>query len=159
MLVNRAGLWKGDPVKALTEGLSKKGGRNNTGRITARRRGGGHKRLYRMVDFKRRKFDVPAKVVRLEYDPNRTAFIALIEYEDGEVSYILAPQRPEAGESVVSAAKTDIKPGTALPPPPSPSGTNVTNVEMEPVQRPQHAPPPDARTPQETSHLTPHPAA
>ncbi len=79
VLVDRAGLWKGDPVKALTEGLTKKGGRNNAGRITARRRGGGHKRRDRMVDFKRRKFDVPAKVLRLEYDPNRTAFIALIE--------------------------------------------------------------------------------
>jgi large subunit ribosomal protein L2 len=84
VLVNRAELWKGKPVKKLTEGLTGKGGRNNTGRITARRRGGGHKRRYRLVDFKRRKFDVPAKVVRLEHDPNRTAFIALIEYEDGE---------------------------------------------------------------------------
>ncbi len=132
VLVNRAGLWKGDPVKALTEGLTKKGGRNNTGRITARRRGGGHKRLYRMVDFKRRKFDVPAKVVRLEYDPNRTAFIALIEYEDGEVSYILAPQRLEAGDSVVSGAKADIKPGNALPLASIPIGTIVHNVEMKP---------------------------
>ncbi len=132
VLVNRAGLWKGDPVKALTEGLIKKGGRNNTGRITARRRGGGHKRLYRMVDFKRRKFDVPAKVMRLEYDPNRTAFIALIEYEDGEVSYILAPQRLEAGDSVVSGAKADIKPGNALPLASIPVGTIVHNVEMKP---------------------------
>ncbi len=132
VLINRAGLWKGDPVKALTEGLTKKGGRNNNGRITARRRGGGHKRLYRMVDFKRRKFDVPAKVVRLEYDPNRTAFIALIEYEDGEVSYILAPQRLEAGDSVVSGAKADIKPGNALPLASIPIGTIVHNVEMKP---------------------------
>jgi large subunit ribosomal protein L2 len=132
VLVNRAGLWKGDPVKALTEGLTKKGGRNNTGRITARRRGGGHKRLYRMVDFKRRKFDVPAKVMRLEYDPNRTAFIALIEYEDGEVSYILAPQRLETGDTVVSGAKSDIKPGNALPLASIPVGTIVHNVEMKP---------------------------
>ena len=132
VLINRAGLWKGDPVKALTEGLTKKGGRNNNGRITARRRGGGHKRLYRMVDFKRRKFDVPAKVVRLEYDPNRTAFIALIEYEDGEVSYILAPQRLEAGDSVVSGAAADIKPGNALPLASIPIGTIVHNVEMKP---------------------------
>jgi large subunit ribosomal protein L2 len=132
VLVNRAGLWKGDPVKALTEGLTKKGGRNNTGRITARRRGGGHKRLYRMVDFKRRKFDVPAKVVRLEYDPNRTAFIALIEYQDGEVSYILAPQRLETGDTVVSGAKADIKPGNALPLASIPVGTIVHNVEMKP---------------------------
>ena len=132
VLVNRAGLWKGDPVKALTEGLTKSGGRNNAGRITARRRGGGHKRLYRMVDFKRRKFDAPAKVLRLEYDPNRTAFIALIEYEDGEVSYILAPQRLEAGDTVVSGAKSDIKPGNALPLASIPVGTIVHNVEMKP---------------------------
>ncbi len=132
VLVNRAGLWKGDPVKALTEGLTKSGGRNNAGRITARRRGGGHKRLYRMVDFKRRKFDAPAKVLRLEYDPNRTAFIALIEYEDGEVSYILAPQRLEAGDTVVSGAAADIKPGNALPLASIPVGTIVHNVEMKP---------------------------
>jgi large subunit ribosomal protein L2 len=143
VLVNRAGLWKGGPVKALSEGLTKSGGRNNAGRITARRRGGGHKRLYRMVDFKRRKFDVPAKVVRLEYDPNRTAFIALIEYDDGEVSYILAPQRleagdtvvsgeKEAGDSVVSGEKADIKPGNAMPLASIPVGTIVHNVEMKP---------------------------
>ncbi len=132
VLVNRAGLWKGGPVKALSEGLTKSGGRNNAGRITARRRGGGHKRLYRMVDFKRRKFDVPAKVVRLEYDPNRTAFIALIEYDDGEVSYILAPQRLEAGDSVVSGEKADIKPGNAMPLASIPVGTIVHNVEMKP---------------------------
>ena len=131
VLVNRAGLWKGGPVKALSEGLTKSGGRNNAGRITARRRGGGHKRLYRMVDFKRRKFDVPAKVVRLEYDPNRTAFIALIEYDDGEVSYILAPQRLEAGDSVVSGEKVDIKPGNAMPLASIPVGTIVHNVEMK----------------------------
>jgi len=132
VLVNRAGLWKGDPVKALTEGLTKSGGRNNAGRITARRRGGGHKRRYRMIDFKRRKFDAPAKVLRLEYDPNRTAFIALIEYEDGEVSYILAPQRLEAGDSVISGASADIKPGNALPLSSIPVGTIVHNVEMKP---------------------------
>ncbi len=132
VLVNRAGLWKGGPVKALSEGLTKSGGRNNAGRITARRRGGGHKRLYRMVDFKRRKFDVPAKVVRLEYDPNRTAFIALIEYDDGEVSYILAPQRLEAGDSVISGEKADIKPGNAMPLASIPVGTIVHNVEMKP---------------------------
>jgi len=132
VLVNRAGLWKGGPVKALSEGLTKSGGRNNAGRITARRRGGGHKRLYRIVDFKRRKFDVPAKVVRLEYDPNRTAFIALIEYDDGEVSYILAPQRLEAGDAVVSGEKVDIKPGNAMPLASIPVGTIVHNVEMKP---------------------------
>jgi len=132
VLVDRSRLWKGDPVKALTEGLSKKGGRNNAGRITARRRGGGHKRLYRMVDFKRRKFDVSAKVVRLEYDPNRTAFIALIEYEDGEQSYILAPQRVGPGDTVISGARADIKPGNAMPLSAIPIGTIVHNVEMKP---------------------------
>ncbi len=132
VLVNRSGLWKGKPVKALTEGLTKKGGRNNAGRITARRRGGGHKRLYRMVDFKRRKFDVPAKVVRLEYDPNRTAFLALLEYEDGELSYILAPQRLAAGDTVISGEKADIKPGNAIPLANTPVGTIVHNVEMKP---------------------------
>ena len=108
VLTDRSQLWKGKPVKKLTEGLSKKGGRNNTGRITARRRGGGHKRRYRVVDFKRRKFDVPAKVLRLEYDPNRTAFIALLEYEDGEQSYILAPQRLAPGDSVISGVRGDM---------------------------------------------------
>ena len=93
MLVDRAALYKGKPVKALTEGKHSTGGRNNTGRITVRFRGGGHKQTYRMIDFKRRKFDVPATVERLEYDPNRTGFIALIKYEDGELAYILAPQR------------------------------------------------------------------
>ncbi len=129
--VDRSGLWKGKPVKGLTEGLTKSGGRNNHGRMTARRRGGGHKRLYRMVDFKRRKFDVPATVVRLEYDPNRTAFIALIEYEDGELSYILAPQRLTAGDTVVSSERADIKPGNAMPMSSIPVGTIVHNVELK----------------------------
>jgi large subunit ribosomal protein L2 len=129
--VDRSGLWKGKPVKALTEGLSKSGGRNNHGRMTARRRGGGHKRLYRMVDFKRRKFDVAATVVRLEYDPNRTAFIALLEYEDGEQSYILAPQRLVAGDTVMSSERADIKPGNAMPLSSIPVGTIVHNVELK----------------------------
>jgi large subunit ribosomal protein L2 len=98
VLIDRSELWKGRPVKNLTEGLTKKGGRNNTGRITARRRGGGAKRLYRIVDFKRTKFDVAATVERIEYDPNRTAFIALVRYEDGEQAYILAPQRLAVGD-------------------------------------------------------------
>jgi large subunit ribosomal protein L2 len=131
VLVDRSDLWKGDPVKKLTEGLTKKGGRNNTGRLTARRRGGGHKRLYRMVDFKRLKFDVPAKVARLEYDPNRSAFIALVEYEDGELSYILAPQRLAIGDTVISGRRVDIKPGNAMPLASIPVGTIVHNVEMK----------------------------
>ena len=132
VLVDRGDLWKGKPVKKLTEGLTKNGGRNNTGRITARRRGGGHKRLYRVVDFKRRNFDVPAKVLRLEYDPNRSAFIALIEYEGGEQSYILAPQRLAVGDSVISGERADIKPGNAMPLASIPVGTIVHNVEMKP---------------------------
>ena len=99
VLIDRSELWKGRPVKSLTEGLTGKGGRNNTGRITMRRRGGGVKRLYRVVDFRRTKFDVPAKVIRIEYDPNRTAFIALIGYADGEQAYILAPQRLAVGDT------------------------------------------------------------
>src|SRR5690606_19775720 len=103
VIVDRSGLHKGKPVKALTEGLSKSGGRNNNGRITARFIGGGHKRTYRLIDFKRRKFDVEGTVERLEYDPNRTAFIALVNYEDGEQAYILAPQRIAAGDKVIAS--------------------------------------------------------
>ncbi len=132
VLVDRSDLWKGKPVKKLTKGQSDKAGRNNFGRITARRRGGGHKQRYRIVDFKRRKFDVPAKVLRLEYDPNRTAFIALIEYEDGEQSYILAPQRLAPGDQVIAAERADIKPGNAMPLASIPVGTIVHNVEMKP---------------------------
>ncbi|MCP5367384.1 MAG: 50S ribosomal protein L2 [Hyphomicrobiales bacterium] len=132
VLVDRSALWKGAPEKSLTEGLRKKGGRNNTGRITARRRGGGHKRRYRVIDFKRSKFDVMATVERLEYDPNRSAFIALIKYEDGELAYILAPQRLRAGDTVVAGPGVDVKPGNALPLQNIPVGTIVHNVEMKP---------------------------
>jgi large subunit ribosomal protein L2 len=132
VLIDRSELWKGRPVKALTEGLTKSGGRNNTGRITMRRVGGGAKRLYRIVDFKRRKFDVPATVERIEYDPNRTAFIALIRYGDGEQSYILAPQRLAVGDKVVAGAKVDVKPGNAMPFSGMPLGTIVHNVELKP---------------------------
>ena len=132
VLVDRSGLWKGRPVKTLTEGLNKSGGRNNQGRITSRRRGGGHKRLYRVIDFKRRKFGVPGSVERLEYDPNRSAFIALVHYEDGEQAYILAPQRLGPGDVVVSAERADIKPGNAMPMENMPVGTIIHNVEMKP---------------------------
>ncbi|MBN9510878.1 MAG: 50S ribosomal protein L2 [Alphaproteobacteria bacterium] len=131
VLVARGELWKGKPVKALTVGKSSSGGRNNHGHITTRFRGGGHKRSYRIVDFRRRKFDVPAVVERLEYDPNRTAFIALIKYADGELSYILAPQRLRAGDQVLSAQRADIKPGNAMPLATIPVGTIVHNVEMK----------------------------
>jgi large subunit ribosomal protein L2 len=132
VLISRAELWKGKPVKGLTEGLSQSGGRNNHGRITSRFRGGGHKQSYRIVDFKRRKRDMPAMVQRLEYDPNRTAFIALIKYQDGELAYILAPQRLKAGDQVVSAARADIKPGNCMPLSAIPVGTIVHNIEMKP---------------------------
>jgi large subunit ribosomal protein L2 len=131
VLVDRSALWKGAPVKALTEGKRKNGGRNNTGRITVRHQGGGHKTRYRMIDFKRRKFNVAGKVERLEYDPNRTAFIALIRYEDGDLAYILAPQRLAVGDNVVSGEKVDIQPGNAMPLKSIPVGTIVHNVEMK----------------------------
>jgi large subunit ribosomal protein L2 len=129
-IVDRSDLYKGKPVKTLTEGKSEKGGRNNTGRITVRFRGGGHKQTYRIVDFKRRKTGA-AKVERLEYDPNRSAFIALIKYEDGELAYILAPQRLSPGDEVVSGESVDVKPGNAMPLSAIPVGTIVHNVEMK----------------------------
>src|SRR5579872_4443988 len=131
VLVNRAGLYTGKPVKALTEGKNRTGGRNNSGSITSRYRGGGHKKAYRQIDFKRRKFDAPAKVERLEYDPNRTGFIALIKYEDGELAYILAPQRLAVGDSVVSGEYVDVKPGNAMPLANIPVGTIVHNIELK----------------------------
>ena len=132
VLVDRSHLWKGGPKKSLTEGLIKTGGRNNLGRITSWHRGGGHKRLYRFVDFKRNKFDIFAVVERLEYDPNRTAFIALIKYEDGQYSYILAPQKLEIGDRISSSENADIKPGNSLKLKNIPIGTVIHNVEMKP---------------------------
>jgi len=132
VLVDKSELWKGRPIKTLTEGLTKSGGRNNNGRITSRRRGGGHKRLYRVIDFKRTKFDVSATVERIEYDPNRSAFIALLKYDDGELVYILAPQRLQEGDKVISANRADIKPGNAMPMENMPVGTIIHNVEMRP---------------------------
>ncbi len=132
VLVDRSELWKGRPEKTLTEGLSSAGGRNNLGRITMRRRGGGAKKLYRVIDFKRRKFDIEAKVERLEYDPNRTAFIALVKYLDGELAYIIAPQRLKAGDKIISGDKVDVKPGNAMPLRSIPVGTIIHNVELKP---------------------------
>ena len=130
--VDRKDLYRGQPVKKLTEGLSKSGGRNNQGRMTARRRGGGAKRTYRVVDFKRRdKFGVAATVERIEYDPNRTAYIALLSYEDGDQAYILAPQRLKAGDKVIADEKTDVKPGNAMPLKSVPIGSIIHNVEMK----------------------------
>src|SRR6202044_2766156 len=131
VLVDRSALYSGKPVKALTEGKNSTGGRNNNGHITSRYRGGGHKQAYRKIDFKRRKFDVAAKVERIEYDPNRTAFIALVKYEDGELAYILAPQRLAAGDTIVSGEHVDVKPGNAMPVANIPVGTIVHNVEIK----------------------------
>src|SRR4029453_2642186 len=131
VLVDRSGLHHGAPVKKRTEGRNSSGGRNNSGRITVRFRGGGHKRAYRKVDFKRRKFDVPAKVERIEYDPHPTGFIALIKCEDGELSYILAPQRLSPGDTVVSGEHVDVKPGNAMPVGNIPIGTIVHNIEIK----------------------------
>ncbi len=131
VLIDRSELWKGKPLKTLTEGKHKTGGRNNHGRTTSFFRGGGHKQSYRLVDFKRRKFDVAATVERLEYDPNRSAFIALVKYDDGELSYILAPQRLRAGDKVVAGQRVDIKPGNAMPMAAIPVGTIIHNVEMK----------------------------
>jgi large subunit ribosomal protein L2 len=132
VIVDRSELWSGRPVRALTVGKRKSGGRDNQGHLVNSRIGGGHKRRIRLIDFKRRKFDVPATVERLEYDPNRTAFIALIRYQDGEQSYILAPQRLKVGDQVVSGERADIKPGNALPLKNIPVGTIVHNVEIKP---------------------------
>ncbi len=130
--VDRSTLWKGKPLKTLVEGKTKTGGRNSDGRITSRHIGGGAKQAYRKIDFRRRKFDAPANVERLEYDPNRTAFIALIKYEDGTQAYILAPQRLGVGDTVVAGPKVDVKPGNAMPLSAMPIGTIVHNVEMKP---------------------------
>ena len=131
VLVDKSELHKGKPEKSLVSGLTKSGGRGGNGRIAVRFRGGGAKRLYRMIDFKRRKFDQPAIVERLEYDPNRTSFIALIKYKDGELAYILAPQRLKVGDPVISGPKVDIKPGNAMPLSAIPVGTIIHNIELK----------------------------
>jgi len=131
VLVDRSGLHKGKPVKTLTEGKHSTGARNNNGRITVRFRGGGHKKAYRQLDFKRRKFDVPGVVERIEYDPNRTGFIALIKYPDGDLAYILAPQRLAKGDTVIAGEHVDVKPGNAMPVANIPVGTIVHNIEFK----------------------------
>ena len=131
VLVDRSGLYKGKPIKALTEGKISTGGRNNLGRITTRFRGGGHKQAYRTVDFRRARHDEPATVERIEYDPNRTGFIALIKYKDGELAYILAPQRLAVGDTIVAGEHVDVKPGNAMPAGNIPIGTIVHNIEIK----------------------------
>jgi large subunit ribosomal protein L2 len=139
VLVDRSGLHKGGPIKALTEGKNSSGGRNNLGRRTSRWRGGGAKKSYRIIDFKRRKWDMPATIERLEYDPNRTAFIALIKYADGEQAYIIAPQRVDAGDTVVAGESVDVKPGNAMLLKSIPVGTIIHNIEMKPLKGAQIA--------------------
>ena len=132
VLVDRTELHKGAPVKKLTKGLTKTGGRNNKGRTTMWWKGGGHKRSYRIIDFKRINDDKKAEVIRLEYDPNRSCHIALIKYEDGELSYIIAPQKLKVSDTVISGNSVDIKPGNCLPMKNIPPGTLVHNVELKP---------------------------
>jgi len=134
VLIDRSELYKGRPEKSLVEGLTKSGGRGGGGRIAVRFRGGGAKRLYRVVDFRRRKWGIAATVQRLEYDPNRTAFIALIKYADGELAYILAPQRLREGDEVIAAEKVDVKPGNASPLRGLPIGSIIHNVELKPMK-------------------------
>src|SRR5262249_47404032 len=131
VIVDRSTLHKGPPVKSLTEGQNSTGGRNNHGRITTRFRGGGHKQAYRRIDFRRQKFDVPATVERLEYDPNRTGFIALIKYEDGELAYILAPQRLAPGDTIVAGGEVDVKPRNAMPIARIPVGIIFHKIQMK----------------------------
>ena len=125
-------LSKKGPEKSLLEPLNKKSGRNSYGRITVRHRGGGNRKKYRVIDFKRQRADAPAKVLTLEYDPNRSAFIALVQYEDGQKSYIIAPHGLKVGDTIVSGAAADIKPGNALPLSAIPTGTFIHNVELYP---------------------------
>ena len=132
VLVDKSQLHKGRPVKKLTHGLTKSGGRNNLGRTTVFTKSGGHRRLYRIIDFNRNKFDVEAIVKTIEYDPNRSSFIALIEYTDKVLSYIIAPQRLSVGDKVISSKDADIKPGNTLPLANIPIGTIIHNVELKP---------------------------
>ena len=129
--VERSDLYSGAPEKSLSHGQSKTGGRNNYGRITVWQRGGGHKRLYRIIDFKRTYDNIEAKVERLEYDPNRSAFIALIKYKDKKISYIIAPSKLAEGDLVMSGDKVDIKPGNCMPLKNMPVGTIIHNLELK----------------------------
>ena len=135
VLVDRSEISKNKPEKTLTVGFKRGTGRNNAGHITNRNRGCGHKRRYRIIDFKRNKFDVEASVLDIQYDPNRTSYIALIQYTDGEKAYILAPQRLQAGDIVVAGLKVEINPGNAMPLKNVPVGTLVHNVELKPGDR------------------------
>ena len=132
VLVDKSNLWKKSPFKKLTTKNSSTGGRNNQGRITSRRMGGGAKRKYRIIDFKRNKLDIFGEIIRNEYDPNRSAFISLVKYEDGEYRYIIAPQKLSIGSKIISANEAEIKEGNTLPIKNIPVGTNVHNIELKP---------------------------
>ena len=132
VLVDREKLWKGKPLKSLTVGSHSTGGRNNLGRITSRHKGAGHKQKYRQIDFYRKKDDMKAKIERIEYDPNRSAYLALIKYEDGTFSYIIAPNSLKAGDEVISGRNKPIEIGNCMPLSDIPAGTNIHNIELQP---------------------------
>ena len=132
VLVDKSKLWKGSPLKSLTIKSNSTGGRNNQGKITSRRKGGGVKQKYRIIDFKRNKFDVFGEVVRNEYDPNRSAFVSLIKYDDGEFRYVISPQKVSVGDKIISSNKAEIKEGNCLPIKNVPMGTNIHNIELKP---------------------------
>jgi len=132
VLVNRKNLWKGKALKKLTFGKNSTGGRNNLGRITSRSRGSGHKNKYRLIDFYRKKDDLKAKVERIEYDPNRSAYVALVKYEDGALNYILAPSKINIGDEIISGRNKEIKIGNCMPLSDIPAGTNIHNIELSP---------------------------
>ncbi len=132
VLVDKSSLWKGKPIKPLLKKSKSTGGRNNSGKITSRRMGGGVKRKYRVIDFKRDKFDIKAEVIRLEYDPNRSAFISLLKYDDGEFRYIIAPQKIKVGSKIVSSKNAEISEGNCLPLKNIPVGTSIHNIELKP---------------------------
>ena len=132
VLVDKKGLWKGKPIKSLTFGKVSTGGRNNLGRITSRHKGTGHKQKYRQIDFYRKKDDMKAKIERIEYDPNRSAHVALIKYEDGTMNYILAPNKIKIGDEIVSGRNKEIKIGNCMPLSDIPTGTDIHNIELTP---------------------------
>jgi len=132
VLVDRKNLWKGKPLKSLTIGKNSTGGRNNLGRITSRSKGSGHKQKFRVIDFYRKKDDKKARVERIEYDPNRSAHVALIKYEDGVMNYIIAPNKLKVGDEIVSGRNKEIKIGNCMPLADIPAGTDIHNIELQP---------------------------
>ena len=132
VLINREKLWKGKPIKSLTYGKISSGGRNNLGRITSRAKGAGHKNKYRLIDFYRKKDDIKATVERIEYDPNRTSYIALVKYEDGVKNYIVAPNKIKIGDKIISGKNKEIKIGNSMPLSDIPAGTDIHNIELQP---------------------------